>query len=74
MVLAKFTSFDEKLKLFHGRDDLRRAGIRVANDLTIRQRTLLKDIRLKGLNGYLKEVSCMFFHRRILLLMDRART
>ena len=54
MVLVKFDSFDCKLKIFGRRDDLRKSGIRVANDLTTRQREILKDLNSRGRHGYFK--------------------
>lgn len=54
MVLLKLENFNVKLKLFQGREILRKNGIRIANDLTTKQRSVLKDLKAKGQKGYFK--------------------
>ena len=43
---------DDKPKVFRGRAKLRDHGIRVSNDLTVRQREELKRLKLNGQKGY----------------------
>lgn len=52
VVIVRFRYDDDKSKIFAGRDELRRHGIRVANDLTLRQREKLKALKDKGKIGY----------------------
>ncbi|MEW8542875.1 MAG: hypothetical protein AB2693_05020 [Candidatus Thiodiazotropha sp.] len=52
VLLVRLRYDDDKSKIFEGRDLLRDKGIRVANDLTMRQRQLLKKLKDKGQTGY----------------------
>lgn len=54
MVLVKFRDADYKFRLFTGRDLLREHGIRVSNDLTHRQRSMLREFKAQGKMGYFK--------------------
>lgn len=54
MVQLKLPNFDIKLKLFQGRDILRENGIRIAKNLTTKQKSLLNDLKSKGQKGYFK--------------------
>jgi hypothetical protein len=53
-VLVKFKDPDIKFSLLSGRDSLREQGIRIANDLTSRQHSILKQLKSKGKRGYFK--------------------
>ena len=52
MVIAKLCDFDTKLKLFQCRDELRKKGLRISNDLTYNQRQELKNLNARGYRGY----------------------
>jgi hypothetical protein len=54
MVLVKLADFNTKLNILKGRESLRKFGIRVANDWTIRQQNTLKSLKAKGQRGYFK--------------------
>ena len=52
ITIAKFNSVDEKHKLYRGRDTLRNNNIRISEELTSRERDILKNLRENGRNGY----------------------
>lgn len=52
IVIAKFNNFSDKMKLFRGRNELREKGIRIADDLTTRQRVKLAKLKNSGQIGY----------------------
>lgn len=51
MVLVEFKNLENKLKIFTVREELRKCGIKVSNDLTIWERNQLKEL---GKRGYFK--------------------
>lgn len=52
VLIVCFRYDDDKAKIFAGREELRKHGIRVSNDLTLRQREKLKALKSKGKMGY----------------------
>ena len=52
ITIVRFRYDDDKPKIFAGRAKLRDQGIRVSNDLTVRQRKELKRLQSKGQMGY----------------------
>ena len=52
MVIAKLRFDDDKFRVYKGRPELRKFGIRVGDDLTFRQREKLKQVRNSGQTGY----------------------
>ena len=52
MMIVTFRYSDDKYRIYDGREKLRENGIRVSDDLTIRQRQKLKDLKQKGYTGY----------------------
>ncbi|MEW8547372.1 MAG: hypothetical protein AB2693_28010 [Candidatus Thiodiazotropha sp.] len=52
VLIVCFRYDDDKAKVFAGREELRKHGIRVSNDLTLRQREKLKALKSKGKIGY----------------------
>ena len=52
MVIMKFRHNDDKHTIYKGREALRERGIRVANDLTKRQRKQLNEEKAQGKLGY----------------------
>lgn len=53
-ILVSFRCFEDKMKLFSGRNELRKRGIRVANELTSRQWEQMKNYKQRGITGYFK--------------------
>ena len=51
-IIVRFLHWDDKMSLYHGRESLRLEGIRVADDLTTRQRRVLKKLKDEGQIGY----------------------
>lgn len=51
-IIVTFAASDVKFSVFEGREALRQKGIRVANDLTSREKASLSDLREKGQKGY----------------------
>ena len=51
-IIVRFLHWDDKMSLYHGRESLRLEGIRVADDLTTRQRQTLKKLKDEGQIGY----------------------
>ena len=51
-MIIKFSRFTDKLQMFKGRGLLREAGIRISDDLTIKQRQKLSELKVKGEIGY----------------------
>ena len=64
MVLVKFKSMENKIKLFGVRDVLRSKGIRISNDLTSQERSALKELKRKGKRGYFKNGSLQIVDNR----------
>ena len=52
LIIAKLRYDDDKFKIYKGRSELRKYGIRVGDDLTKRQRDKLKLLKNKGKTGY----------------------
>ena len=52
LIIAKLRFDDDKFKIYKGRSELRKYGIRVGDDLTKTQRNTLKLLRDKGKTGY----------------------
>ena len=52
VTVVKFRNADIKSKLYAQRDELRRSGIRLSDDLTLRQRDKLKQLKTGGKTGY----------------------
>ena len=55
MILVKFRTFYDKLKVLEAREVLRNKGIRVSNELTSKQRQILKSKNDQGIKGYFKD-------------------
>ena len=53
-LIVRFSQFQDKLVVLKAREDLKKAGIGVANDLTSLQRSELSKLREKGQRGYYK--------------------
>ena len=53
-VIVRFNQFQDKLTTLKAREELKKAGVGVANDLTILQRSELSKLRVKGQTGYYK--------------------
>ncbi|MEW8548564.1 MAG: hypothetical protein AB2693_34110, partial [Candidatus Thiodiazotropha sp.] len=51
-IIVRFLHWDDKMSIYQGRDDLRTRGVRVADDLTRRQRQTLKKVKDSGRTGY----------------------
>ena len=51
-IIVRFLHWDDKMCLYQGRDDLRTRGVRIADDLTRRQRQTLKKVKDSGRTGY----------------------
>jgi len=54
MILVKFRSFYDKCKVLEAREVLRTKGIRLSNELTSKQRQILKSKNEQGIKGYFK--------------------
>lgn len=52
MVVVAFRYSDDKFRIYAGRETLRNHGIRVSDDLTLRQRKQLKALKMQGKTGY----------------------
>lgn len=65
LVIMKFRFDDDKTKVYKGREKLREKGVRVADDLTQRQRHLLQLTRDRGKIGY--------FYKGKLVVKDRPK-
>lgn len=52
ILIVRLASFDLKLKLFSGRDRLREKGIKVSNELSEKQRSMLRRLKTDGNVGY----------------------
>ena len=55
LVIAKFKSPNEKSVLYTGRDNLRKKGVRISEELTTRERDILNNLREKGRTGYFQK-------------------
>ena len=53
MMIVTFRYSDDKYRIYDGREKLRENGIKISDNLTIRQRQKLKDLKQKGYTGYL---------------------
>ena len=53
-IIIRFIHFFDKLKVMRAREELHKAGMKVADDLTIYQRNELKKLRDRGLRGYFR--------------------
>ena len=51
-VITTFKSVDQKFNVFEGRENLRKKGIKIANELTSREKQALYDLKQKGKKGY----------------------
>ncbi|MCG8047957.1 MAG: hypothetical protein N0E48_20450, partial [Candidatus Thiodiazotropha endolucinida] len=51
-IIVRFLHWDDKLSIYKGREELRSREIRVADDLTKRQRLSLKKLKDSGRDGY----------------------
>ena len=52
VTVVKFRNSDIKSKLYTQRDTLRESGIRISDDLTMRQREKLQQLKTSGRTGY----------------------
>ena len=52
ILIVHFRYDDDKFRIYQGRDELRKNGLRVGDDLTYRQRQQLKALKLEGNTGY----------------------
>ena len=52
ITIIKFANFTDKVNIFKGRDTLRDSGIRISDDLTVKQRSKLSELKIKGEVGY----------------------
>ena len=53
-MIVRFSQFQDKLVVLKAREDLKKAGIGVSNDLTSLQRSELSKLKEKGQKGFYK--------------------
>ena len=52
LVIVHFRFDDDKFRIYRGREELRKYGLRVGDDLTYRQRQKIKKLKEQGSTGY----------------------
>ncbi|KAL4224241.1 hypothetical protein ACF0H5_017694 [Mactra antiquata] len=52
LYIVKFRFYDDKARVYGGRENLRKNDIRVGDDLTYKQRNKLKSLKLMGKTAY----------------------
>ncbi|KAL4240398.1 hypothetical protein ACF0H5_001189 [Mactra antiquata] len=52
LYIVKFRFYEDKARVYGGRENLRKNGIRVGDDLTYKQRNKLKSLKLMGKTAY----------------------